>query len=89
MAKFKVRPQRERASFELDRGLRQEIARWAVSERRTVSNLLRDLLTDAVNERMAERMAARGGAASGPTQKQLTAEKPKPALAARARAGKR
>jgi len=60
MAKFKVRAHRERITVEVNRDLRQEIARWAVSERRSVSNLLRDLLTDAVNERMPARMAARG-----------------------------
>ena len=69
MAKFKVRAQRERISVELGPDLRQEIARWAVSERRTVSNLLRNLLTDAVNDRMA----AQGTAARRPIQKHLTA----------------
>jgi len=73
MAKFKVRPQRERIAFEIGRDLRQEIARWAVSERRTVSNLVRDLLTDAVNERMAERMAARGLRISRSSRQQLSA----------------
>jgi len=73
MAKFKVRAHRERIAFELDRNLRQEIARWAVSERRSVSNLVRDLLTDAVNERMAERLAARGPAGRIQKQQQLSA----------------
>jgi hypothetical protein len=59
MAKFKVQPHRQRITIEVNRDLRQEIARWAISERRTVSNLLRDLLTDAVNEQMPARMAAR------------------------------
>jgi hypothetical protein len=73
MAKFKVRPHRERIAFEIGRDLRQEIARWAVSERRTVSNLVRDLLTDAVNEQMPERMAARGTARVSKPMKQLSA----------------
>ena len=68
MAKFKVRAHRERITVEVNRDLRQEIARWAVSERRTVSNLLRGVLSDVVNERIA-----RGAAARGPIQKQLTA----------------
>jgi len=63
-----VRAHRERITVEVNRDLRQEIARWAVSERRTVSNLLRGVLSDVVNERIA-----RGAAARGPIQKQLTA----------------
>jgi CopG-like RHH_1 or ribbon-helix-helix domain, RHH_5 len=67
MAKFRVRE--ERITITLGRSLRQEIAQWAVSERRTVSNLVRGLLSDLVDERMT----TRGTAASRPIQRQLTA----------------
>jgi hypothetical protein len=65
------RVHRDKVTVELDPDVRREIARWAVSEGRGVSNLLRRVLSDVVNERMAAR--SRGAVANTPIQKHLTA----------------
>jgi len=53
MAKDKVH--RERITIEVDPDVRQEIAEWAVSEGRPISNLLRRVLSELVDQRTAAR----------------------------------
>jgi hypothetical protein len=68
----KERAQRNRITFEVDPETQREIERWAISEGRPISNLMRRVVSELVIQRTAAR--ARGAAARGPIQKQhLTA----------------
>jgi hypothetical protein len=65
----KERAIRSRITIEVDPVIQQEIAQWAVSEGRPVSNLLRRVLSEIIDRRMA----AQGTATRRPIPKQLTA----------------
>ena len=67
----KERAQRNRITFEVDPETQREIERWAISEGRPISNLMRRVVSELVDQRSAAR--ARGAAARGPIQKQLSA----------------
>jgi hypothetical protein len=61
---------RSRITIEVDPDTEREIARWAISEGRPVSNLLRRVLSEIVDQRLA----AKGARVSRSIEKQqLTA----------------